>query len=162
MNNLKVSVVVAAAVALVAGCGHKNEQSSLPPEQVLAGNAIVAPQQSVLDAHNAAPSMVGTTTVVPANQASAAATEPSSLELTGHAAEKPNDKDVQQALKNAGLYHGPIDGNIGPKTKKAIREFQEQNKLNADGKVGPRTWKKLLTYLHSAPGAEAGPNEVSN
>ena len=59
-------------------------------------------------------------------------------------------KDVQQALKNAGLYEGAVDGNLGPKTKKAIREFQEKNGLKADGKVGPRTWKKLSAHLDSA------------
>ena len=43
--------------------------------------------------------------------------------------ENPASQQIQQALKNAGLYGGSIDGSIGPKTKKAIEEFQAQNNL---------------------------------
>ena len=56
-------------------------------------------------------------------------------------------KDVQTALKNAGLYSGSVDGKIGSGTKKAIREFQESNGLKADGVIGQKTWDKLKTYL---------------
>ena len=59
----------------------------------------------------------------------------------------PSPQEIQQALKNANLYQGEIDGNIGPKTKRAIEEFQTQNNLNADGKVGSKTWDKLRVYL---------------
>ncbi|MCX5716492.1 MAG: peptidoglycan-binding domain-containing protein, partial [Candidatus Omnitrophica bacterium] len=46
------------------------------------------------------------------------------------------NKQIQTALKNAGLYIGQIDGKIGPLTKKAIEEFQKSNGLKVDGKVG--------------------------
>ena len=64
--------------------------------------------------------------------------------------EKPSAEDIQKALKNAGLYAGSVDGKIGPKTKKAIEEFQSTNGLTADGKVGPKTWEKLKSYLTRA------------
>lgn len=60
---------------------------------------------------------------------------------------KPETKKVQEALKNAGLYDGPIDGKIGTKTKTAIKDFQKANGLKADGVVGQQTWMKLGTYL---------------
>ena len=60
---------------------------------------------------------------------------------------KPTNKNIQAALKNAGFYKGKIDGDIGPLTKKAIREFQAENNLTADGKVGPKTWAALSKYL---------------
>ena len=65
--------------------------------------------------------------------------------------ENPASQQIQQALKNAGLYGGSIDGSIGPKTKKAIEEFQAQNNLQADGKVGSKTWTLLSQHLTSAP-----------
>ena len=68
----------------------------------------------------------------------------------GAMAEKPVPKQVQLALKNAGFYNGKIDGDIGPKTKKAIEAFQAKNGLKADGKVGAKTWKALLAYLNKA------------
>ncbi len=61
---------------------------------------------------------------------------------------KPTNKDIQIALKTAGFYQGKIDGVIGPKTRRAIREFQAENNLAVDGKVGPKTWAVLREYLH--------------
>lgn len=57
------------------------------------------------------------------------------------------NKDIQTALKAAGFYSGSIDGKIGPKTKKAIEDFQKAKGLVVDGKVGPKTWAELLKYL---------------
>ena len=56
-------------------------------------------------------------------------------------------KDIQIALKNAGVYDGPIDGKIGRTTKKAIKEFQKANGLRADGVVGKNTRNLLLQYV---------------
>jgi len=63
---------------------------------------------------------------------------------------KPDIKDIQTALKNAGFYEGNIDGILGPMTKKAIEEFQKENGLGVDGKVGPKTWAKLKPFLNSS------------
>jgi len=57
------------------------------------------------------------------------------------------NKDIQRALKNAGFYAGPIDGKIGPKTRKAIEDFQRAKGLRVDGRVGPKTWAELEKYL---------------
>lgn len=68
--------------------------------------------------------------------------------------EQPTTQAIQEALKNAGLYTGTVDGVLGPKTKRAIREFQSMNNLSADGKVGRKTWAKLKPYLVGVPIAE--------
>ena len=54
---------------------------------------------------------------------------------------------VQLALKNAGYYQGTVDGKIGAKTKKAISNFQRDNKLKSDGVVGRQTWNLLKSHL---------------
>ncbi|MCX7927175.1 MAG: peptidoglycan-binding protein [Candidatus Omnitrophica bacterium] len=59
----------------------------------------------------------------------------------------PTATEIQTALKNAGYYTGPIDGQIGPQTKEAIQKFQKANNLNPDGVVGSRTWQYLSKYL---------------
>ena len=33
------------------------------------------------------------------------------------------NRQIQTALKSAGFYAGPVDGKIGPKTKKSIEAF---------------------------------------
>lgn len=54
---------------------------------------------------------------------------------------------IQTALKNAGYYQGNVDGKIGQQTRQAIKAFQQDNGLSADGVVGRGTWTKLKAYL---------------
>jgi murein L,D-transpeptidase YcbB/YkuD len=60
---------------------------------------------------------------------------------------RPNAKQIQTALDNAGYNLGKIDGRIGKQTREAIRSFQRANNLVADGKVGKKTWELLRNYL---------------
>ncbi len=55
--------------------------------------------------------------------------------------------NIQAALKNAGYYQGNIDGKIGSASKEALKSFQKDNGLEADGVCGRRTWDKLKPYL---------------
>jgi peptidoglycan hydrolase-like protein with peptidoglycan-binding domain len=56
-------------------------------------------------------------------------------------------KNIQKALRQAGFYNGAIDGELGPRTKEAIKRFQKANGLKADGIVGKKTWQKLSQHL---------------
>ncbi|MFH1478266.1 MAG: peptidoglycan-binding domain-containing protein [Candidatus Omnitrophota bacterium] len=61
--------------------------------------------------------------------------------------EKVSIKSIQQALKTAGFDPGPIDGKMGPKTKKAVTDFQRKVGLADSGKLDPKTLEKLKTYI---------------
>ncbi len=74
--------------------------------------------------------------------ASAMYKTPSGFELPG--------ADIQRALKTAGYYDGEVDGKIGPKTRDAIRAFQKDNNMKADGVCGRKTWDLLKTHLASS------------
>ena len=50
---------------------------------------------------------------------------------------------AQRTLKALGLYDGAVDGVTGPRTERAIREFQEQAGLDPTGKLDVRTMKEL-------------------
>ena len=54
-------------------------------------------------------------------------------------------KDCQTMLYNLGYNLGKygIDGDFGSATEAAVKEFQRDHKLNADGVVGPLTWDAL-------------------
>ncbi len=43
--------------------------------------------------------------------------------------------DVQRALSRRGFYHGAIDGEVGPGTRGAIREYQYRNHLEVTGRI---------------------------
>lgn len=57
-------------------------------------------------------------------------------------------KILQTVLKDAGFYTGPIDGEAGSNTDKAIRAIQtkwaaKDKNIVVDGSFGPKSWKKL-------------------
>lgn len=52
-------------------------------------------------------------------------------------------KMAQRRLEHHGFDPGPIDGDFGPNTEKAVKRFQRSRDLDPDGIVGPLTWKAL-------------------
>ena len=52
-------------------------------------------------------------------------------------------REVQQKLRELGLYSGSVDGVYGTATQKAVRQFQKNCGLTVDGVAGPKT----LLYL---------------
>ncbi len=68
--------------------------------------------------------------------------------VIGEVKSRPNAKQIQIALANAGYNPGAIDGHTGKQTRDAIRAFQRANNLAADGKVGKQTWALLKEYLY--------------
>jgi peptidoglycan hydrolase-like protein with peptidoglycan-binding domain len=52
-------------------------------------------------------------------------------------------KMLQKLLKDWGYNPGPVDGIFGPKTLKAVKQFQTDLGLDVDGIVGPKTWAML-------------------
>ena len=55
------------------------------------------------------------------------------------------NEDVRylQRLLHANGFSVNTDGGFGPKTEQAVINFQKQQKIVADGTVGPKTWNKL-------------------
>jgi putative chitinase len=66
--------------------------------------------------------------------------------------------DVAALQKFLGLA---ADGNFGPGTEKAVKDWQAKNGLTADGIVGPGTWAKMGLGA-AAPVAESAPVPPSN
>jgi peptidoglycan hydrolase-like protein with peptidoglycan-binding domain len=55
---------------------------------------------------------------------------------------------LQSGLKQELGYNvGPIDGVFGPSTENAVKEFQKDSGLVADGIVGQRTWEAFEAAL---------------
>lgn len=65
--------------------------------------------------------------------------------------------EIQTRLKNWGYYAGKIDGVYGSRTEAAVRWFQRQNGLSADGQAGPQT----LAALGLPTGESGAPQDSS-
>jgi len=61
-------------------------------------------------------------------------------------------KQAQQQLKSAGFYKGKVDGNMGPETKQAVSQFQQQKGLDQTGKLDQQT----LSAMNNNAGANNG------
>lgn len=140
----KVSVLVLSVLLLAAtGCVSKGTQeqevSSMQGQIVQMDAALKAQEEKnrALEAQLEAARGPRMTSTVP--YAGATYRTPSGFEISG--------VDIQKALKGAGYYAGSIDGKIGPDSREAIRNFQRDNGLTADGVCGKQTWTKLKTYL---------------
>lgn len=57
---------------------------------------------------------------------------------------------LQQRLKDWGYLQGTVDGNYGASTAEAVKKFQRQNGLTADGTAGPSTLKAMGIWTASA------------
>ena len=66
------------------------------------------------------------------------------LGLLKEGMEDPQVRTVQQLLAAKGYEPGEADGIMGEATVGAVRAFQENSGLLADGEVGGDTWSKLL------------------
>lgn len=65
-----------------------------------------------------------------------------------------DNREVQEALKAKGNDPGAIDGRMGPKTRAALKAFQETNGLKATGQLDNETAEKLGIGKTSAMGTE--------
>lgn len=62
-------------------------------------------------------------------------------------------KAIQEALKERGLYSGAVDGTFGSATAEAVKRFQKQQGLTADGIAGAQTLKRLGITIGTIPAA---------
>ena len=126
-------------LSVLSSCGKREEMDDLQPITMESLGTISSSTAPEVKAPEVKPAVTEITTQVK-----------EALPLPPQGPYKPTNIEIQTALKNAGFYSGSVDGKIGPKSKKAIEDFQSANGLKADGKVGPKTWEVLSRHLIAA------------
>ncbi len=134
--NFGIAVLVLAALS---GCSKRPQDEELQPITMESLSTADNPIQ-------AAPDFKVPETKILTTSTSTSAPAKELLPLPPSGPYKPTGIEIQTALKNADFYTGKIDGNIGPKSKKAIEDFQKSNGLKVDGRVGLKTWEALSKY----------------
>ncbi len=154
MNKKFLSVLLIAIIALsisLLGCKGKVEKPAEEPKLEATDTVTPIPGDSMISAQQAAQNVIVepaqdiASEPIPATAALPGIAEKAAATVTKVAEDR--NKDIQKALKAAGLYAGEIDGKMGPRTKKAVMDFQKANGLKVDGKVGPKTMAALDKYL---------------
>ncbi len=67
-------------------------------------------------------------------------------------------RQIQQKLRELGLYSGSVDGVYGTATQKAVRQFQKNCGITVDGVAGPKT----LLYLGLGSGSSSSAGGYSS
>ena len=62
----------------------------------------------------------------------------------GYATDIGKVKEIQLLLMYKGFDPGDVDGNLGPGTRDAIRDFQKSLNLSPSGYVGKKTWAAIV------------------
>ena len=67
---------------------------------------------------------------------------------------------IQQKLKSMGYYTGSVDGIYGTQTQSAVKKFQRDNGLDADGIAGSKTLSYLGITSSSSGSGQYNSNDV--
>lgn len=144
-KNLLLLVTVVCVIALVSGCG-------TAPKKVQDEIGGIKTRVDTLESRVEGIEMKQTEAERLAMEKSLMQEAPyasTNIEIKSRTSKSNEDiKQVQIALKSAGFYNGKIDGVKGKQTKKAIKDFQREHGLAADGVVGKKTWDALAKYTY--------------
>lgn len=133
----RILLVLFLGAALLPGCATTSSPGSMALENRVQS---LENRLSVLEADRSV-------TAAPTRVASMATLSQEDSTSSAASASEMTKEEIQQALKNAGYYSGTVDGKIGPQTRAAIRQFQDDMGLKVDGVAGRMTKEKLFKYL---------------
>jgi len=66
---------------------------------------------------------------------------------------KDDFRQAQLELRNMGLYNGSLDGVVGPETKRALEQFQENNGLDRSATLDGQTMVVLFGNIGTSQGS---------
>jgi peptidoglycan hydrolase-like protein with peptidoglycan-binding domain len=67
---------------------------------------------------------------------------------------------AQVELRWRGLYKGSLDGVLGPQTKRALTQFQQNSGLNQTASLDAQTWEALTSSPDVAQGSSSMPYDA--
>jgi peptidoglycan hydrolase-like protein with peptidoglycan-binding domain len=79
---------------------------------------------------------------------------------SGDSLRKDDIRWAQVELRFRGLYKGSLDGVLGPKTKRALAQFQQNNGLAQTASVDAQTWDALTSSSGIAEGSSGIPSDA--
>lgn len=144
---LAATALTCMVAAGAAGCGKDDSAASGTPvpTQTQAPMIVVTPAPTPLATPT--PETSSESTSSSSSESSASSSSSSSSSSNGvlkREMEGDDVTEVQERLQALG-YLDKVTGYFGTDTERAVRDFQERNNLDVDGKVGPATLEALMS-----------------
>lgn len=149
LTGLGVGAVVGGPIGAVVGAAAGAAGGLLMPE----GADTVAENLLGREHHATAALLPGGPTASGANTAAATATAPNPAAASGTSAPPGLIKQAQTELRNEGLYHARIDGILGPKTRDALKTYQQRQGLTETGALDQATAQRMNLVAQGMPPA---------
>jgi peptidoglycan hydrolase-like protein with peptidoglycan-binding domain len=80
---------------------------------------------------------------------------PGSKESNASKFSKAQIMKVQEALRRYDYYDGPLDGRMSTDLRQAIKDFQDDEGLDATGELDDETYKRALALMEEESGEES-------
>ncbi|MDY5730270.1 MAG: peptidoglycan-binding protein [Eubacteriales bacterium] len=90
------------------------------------------------------------------------ATPKPTVQILKNGAEGARVKELQKRLKQLGYYSGKEDGKFGAGTEEALKNFQSNNKIKADGIAGNTTLKTIYSKNPVKANTSSNTNKINN
>lgn len=151
MSRMHVNVIaLVAAAAVLAACGDTKEDRALSGAGLgaVAGTAVGAVTGLTILEGAAIGAAVGAVTGAVTDKGQIDLGTPlwrSGSRSGGGAAAVPQAtlRNIQAGLTRLGFDPGPVDGRMGPRTRAAIRAYQQQHGLPVDGEPSEQLWTHI-------------------
>jgi peptidoglycan hydrolase-like protein with peptidoglycan-binding domain len=91
-----------------------------------------------------------------------AASQTSDILGTDDGLRKDDIRWAQTELRFRGLYKGSLDGVLGPRTKRALVQFQRDSGLNRTASLDAQTWEALTSGSGITQGSSIPPDHDSS
>jgi peptidoglycan hydrolase-like protein with peptidoglycan-binding domain len=89
-----------------------------------------------------------------------AASQALDTSITADGLRKDSIRWAQVELRYRGLYKASLDGVLGPRTKRALTEFQQNNGISQTASLDAQTWEALTSRPGTAQGSSSVPSDA--
>ena len=149
LTGLGVGALVGGPIGAVVGAAAGGAGGLLMPE-----GADTVGENLLGREHRATASLLpGGETASGANTAAATATAPNAAAASGTSAPPGLIKQAQTELRNEGLYSARVDGILGPKTRDALKTYQQRQGLTETGTLDQATAQRMNLVAQGMPPA---------